>query len=81
MVAYFSKLGYTMQNVNILTLLNICHKYIFSLYFKIPLTKQHAFLSHTCIVRLLVTLPVLYFDRATWGKYICSLIKKLLRVL
>ncbi len=81
MVAYFSKLGYTMQNVNILTLLKICHKYIFSLYFKIPLTKRHAFLSHTCIVRLLVTLPVLYFDRATWGKYICSLIKKLLRVL
>ncbi len=68
-----------MQNVNILTLLNICH--IFSLYFKIPLTKQHAFLSRTCIVRLLVTLPVLYFDRTTWGKYICSRIKKLLRVL
>ncbi len=59
-----------MQNVNILTLLNICHKYIFSLYFKIPLTKQHAFLSRTCIVRLLVTLPVLYFDRTTWGKYL-----------
>ncbi len=63
MVAYFSRPGYTMQNVNMLTLLNICHKYIFSLYFKIPLTKQHAFLSRTCIVRLLVTLPVLYFDR------------------
>ncbi len=38
-----------MQNVNILTLLNICHKYIFSLYFKIPLTKQHAFLSRTYV--------------------------------
>ncbi len=62
MVAYFSKLGYAMQNVNILTLLNICHKYIFSLYF---ITKQHAFLSRTYIVRLLVTLPVLYFDRTT----------------
>ncbi len=69
MVAYFSKLGYTMQNVNMLTLLNICHKYIFSLYFKIPLTK-HAFLSHTCIVRLLVTLPVLYFDRELLGENI-----------
>ncbi len=47
-----------MLNVSILTLLNICHKYIFNMYFKIyilkyfkiPLIKQHAFLSHTYFV-------------------------------